>query len=199
MDGDGWQNLDEALSYGAGLLVGEKVRLRAHHEEDLPQLDEWWNDPRVAVFNARAVRPRTPGAHHERFHGWAGNDVNGTAVGFSVIEVATGEYAGHVGLFNLDLKEQSATFGIVLGPPYWSRGLGSEATALMVRYGFDEYALHRIQLTVFAYNERAVTAYRKAGFEIEGRHRHVVRHDGRWHDELTMAVLEPQWRATVRR
>ncbi len=64
----------------------------------------------------------------------------------------------------------------------------------MTRYGFVELGLHRIQLKVRAYNERAGAAYTRAGYAVEGRHREVRFHDGRWHDELTMAQLAREWR-----
>lgn len=189
----GWRSLDEALSYGTGLLVGEAVRLRATTEQDLVTLDTWWNDPQVAIFNMRSVRPRMAGANAEKLRGWSDNAVDGTTVGFSVVTRDGDEFAGHVSLFNLQAKERSATFGIVMGPPFWSRGLGTEATRLITAYGFRELGLHRIQLSVWAFNERAVAAYGKAGYQVEGRHRDVAFHDGRWHDELTMAVLEQEW------
>jgi RimJ/RimL family protein N-acetyltransferase len=192
--GAGWGGLDEALGYGAALLVGERVRFRATTDDDLPLLDAWWNDPQVALLNARAVRPRTPGAHHERFRGWAANDDLGST-GFSVVTRADDVFVGHVSLFAIDAKDRSGTFGIVIGPPYWSQGLGTEATRMMTRYGFTELGLHRIQLSVWAYNGRAVAAYTRAGFVVEGRHREVAFHDGRWHDELTMAQLDRDWRA----
>jgi RimJ/RimL family protein N-acetyltransferase len=192
-DGGGWTGLDEALGYGARLLLGERVRLRASTDDDLPLLDAWWNDTQVALLNQRAIRPRTPGAHHDRFRGWYAND-DLRATGFSVVTRDDELFVGHVSLFDGDAKDRSATFGIVLGPEHWSKGLGTEATQLMVRYGFLELGLHRIQLNVWAYNERAVAAYTTAGFVVEGRHREVSFHAGRWHDELTMAQLARDWR-----
>jgi len=69
------------------------------------------------------------------------------------------------------------------------RGFGTDATRLAVRYGFREMGLHRIELHVLAYNERALAAYQRVGFVVEGRRRDAVFHDGRWHDEVLMAVL----------
>jgi hypothetical protein len=47
---------------------------------------------------------------------------------------------------------------------------------------------------VFAFNERAIRAYRKAGFTIEGRAREAIWRDGQFWDELAMSVLEDEWR-----
>jgi RimJ/RimL family protein N-acetyltransferase len=49
-----------------------------------------------------------------------------------------------------------------------------------------------VQLKVMADNPRAVRAYEKAGFAIEGRHTHAAYVAGKWHDMLTMAALNPR-------
>lgn len=48
---------------------------------------------------------------------------------------------------------------------------------------------------VLADNSRAVAAYRRCGFNVEGRFRDTLFCDGAWHDDLSMAILEPQWAA----
>ena len=64
----------------------------------------------------------------------------------------------------------------------------------MVDHAFEPLGLHRVALSVFAFNERAIRAYRRVGFVIEGRAREAIWRDGRWWDELHMSVLEPEWR-----
>ena len=65
----------------------------------------------------------------------------------------------------------------------------------MVDHAFGTLGLHRIALYVFEFNERAIRAYRRCGFVIEGRSRESIWRDGRWWDELAMSVLESDWRA----
>jgi RimJ/RimL family protein N-acetyltransferase len=50
---------------------------------------------------------------------------------------------------------------------------------------------------VFAFNERAIRSYEKAGFQVEGRHREAIVRDGGRHDELTMGILAAEWRARL--
>jgi hypothetical protein len=65
----------------------------------------------------------------------------------------------------------------------------------MLGHAFDTLGLHRIALTVFEFNERAIASYLRCGFVVEGRARESIWRDGRWWDELTMSILEPEWRA----
>ena len=77
----------------------------------------------------------------------------------------------------------------------WGQGFGTEATQLMLDLAFGTLDLHRIALYVFEFNERAIRAYRRAGFVIEGRSRESILRDGRWWDELAMSVLVTDWQA----
>ena len=64
----------------------------------------------------------------------------------------------------------------------------------MLDHAFGTLGLHRIALTVFEFNERAIRAYRRCGFVVEGRARESIWRDGRWWDELAMSVLASEWR-----
>ncbi len=127
------------------------------------------------------------------FRDWSKND--GTRWGFSVEAKEDGAFVGHVTLFGPNVKDRCATFAIVIGPEHQDRGYGSDATRLMVSYGFAELGLHRIELQVFAYNPRALAAYRKAGFIEEGRRRSSVYRNGAWHDDIYMGLLRDEWEA----
>jgi RimJ/RimL family protein N-acetyltransferase len=76
----------------------------------------------------------------------------------------------------------------------WGHGYGTEATQLMLDHAFGSLGLHRIALTVFEFNERAIRAYRRCGFVVEGRARESIWRDGRWWDELAMSMLATEWR-----
>ncbi len=109
-----------------------------------------------------------------------------------VIADSEDDYVGLARLAPLDVANRSSRFAIGLhDPERLGMGLGTEATRLVVDYAFEVLDLHRVGLTVMADNVRAVACYRKVGFEIEGRLRDTLWRDGRWHDDLVMAVLNP--------
>jgi RimJ/RimL family protein N-acetyltransferase len=111
-------------------------------------------------------------------------------IDLSIVERATGEWAGEVVLNELDVRNQSCGFRIALqGPRFYGRGLGSEATRLVTDYAFDVVGLHRIELEVYDFNPRARHVYEKAGFVREGTKRDALRWDGQWVDCHLMAML----------
>lgn len=167
------------------------MRLREAREEDYPSLAAWWNDPAVQILQTNWVRPRPEPSNVELIRGWSAN--TGSDVGFAV-ELDDGTLIGHAALWGID-KNASAALGVVLGPPYWSAGHGTDALRVLVRYGFTELGLHRIGLEVFAYNTRAIATYRRLGFVEEGRRREYLYHAGTRHDAVLMSLLAPEWHA----
>ena len=190
----GLHDAASARDYGAAILRGEKVYLRELRDDDLPMLTRWWNDPRVAALQTLVVQPQPEAALVERFRTWSANkDFSGA--GFSVVAQDDDVLVGHVTLFGAHVPTRAATVAIGLGPEHLSRGLGTDALRVMVRYGFEELGLNRIGLGVFAYNDRAIAVYRKVGFVEEGRRREMTFHAGQFHDEVLMGLLRSEWNA----
>ena len=46
---------------------------------------------------------------------------------------------------------------------------------------------------MFEFNERAIRAYQRVGFVLEGRARQSIRREDHWWDELAMSMLDTDW------
>jgi RimJ/RimL family protein N-acetyltransferase len=189
----GWDNMQQAADYGRGLLTGPRVRLRPLVDEDLPHLEAWWLNPPTVALQANTIRPMPPGPIAEMFRKWSANETWSSA-GFCVESLERSELLGHVSLWSEAPRNRSATMAVIIGEPHTGEGYGTEALRLLMRYGFAEMGLHRIELAVYAYNTRALAVYRSLGFTQEGRRRESVLHDGVFHDDITMSILEHEWR-----
>ncbi|MEP7191056.1 MAG: GNAT family protein, partial [Roseiflexaceae bacterium] len=75
-------------------------------------------------------------------------------------------------------------------------GYGAEALGLALQFAFQELNLHRVQLTVFSYNQRAIALYEKLGFQREGIFREHLERDGTRFDMYLYGILRPEWLAT---
>jgi RimJ/RimL family protein N-acetyltransferase len=62
--------------------------------------------------------------------------------------------------------------------------------ALVLDYAFNVLKLHRVSVRVVDYNLRAIRAYQKCGFMVEGREREAAFVDGNWYDDVMMAILD---------
>jgi len=102
---------------------------------------------------------------------------------------------GNVGFFNLNQHDRSAEIGIFIGEKkYWDQGYGIAAMQLMLKHGFEDLNLNRIYLTVYDTNPRAIRAYEKAGFILEGCLRQERFLEGRYVDALLMSVILSEWK-----
>src|SRR3954453_20347581 len=176
------------------VLTGSKVVLRRHVPANIDSFLRWYADPeiaRLARYQATPMRPE----EIERF--FAARVVGPDALAMAVHEKGTDRLVGTCAFSQLDGENGSALYHITIGEADgWGRGSGTAATQLMLHHAFGTLGLHRIALYVFEFNERAIHAYRRCGFVIEGRSRESIWRDGRWWDELAMSVIESDWRAT---
>ena len=78
--------------------------------------------------------------------------------------------------------------GMGLLPDYRQRGLGRRLVAQAVRAARDA-GIERVELEVFASNERAIAFYRASGFVTEGIKRRARKLDGLYDDNVFMALL----------
>ena len=101
---------------------------------------------------------------------------------------------GICGFHSIDQYQQHAEIGIRIGMDFRSKGYGQDSVRTLLDYGFRHLNLAKVSLRVLADDERAVGAYRKAGFVEEGRLRAHAWYDGARHDELVMAVLREDWK-----
>ncbi|WP_406056855.1 GNAT family N-acetyltransferase [Kribbella sp. NBC_00889] len=171
-------------------LTGALVVLRPLDEGDYEPMAAAMADPEVA---------RLTGSHgeigEERAREWMRTRQDQTdRLDLAIVDKATGAVVGEAVLNDWDPDNRCCNFRILIGPAGQGRGLGTEATRLIVGYGIEEIGLHRISLGVYAFNPRAQRAYEKAGFMVEGRLRDSLLWEGQWVDEIVMSVVAPDWK-----
>jgi RimJ/RimL family protein N-acetyltransferase len=104
---------------------------------------------------------------------------------------------GDIGLFGIDWIHRNAYLGIAIGErEEWGKGYGTDAVRVILRLAFTEFNLHRVSLTVFDYNQRAIRSYEKAGFRVEGRQRGYLKREGQRWDLIYMGILRRDWEMT---
>lgn len=107
----------------------------------------------------------------------------------AIVCLETGAVVGEVVLNDYDPDNQACNFRILIGAAGQNRGLGTQATQLLLAYARDHLPLHRIELSVYSFNPRARHVYEAAGFRCEGTRRDAFCFDGQWFDEEIFAIL----------
>ena len=175
-------------------LIGEKIFLRPVEPEDTKFLSWGENDPivREALFLALPVSLTNEQEKIEQFI------KSQDAIVLIIVEKESNKPVGQTAFFRIDYISRAAIFYLaILDPAYWSKGLGTEATQLMVDYAFKTLNLNRIQLHVCAENMPAIKIYKRVGFIKEGVLRQAMFRNGNYVDFWVMGILRNDWLALL--
>ena len=177
------------------LLRGKNVHLTAQDMDQASQpYFDWAQDAEYQrlVEGDPAVPLSLKGMRESNEQGWPEDDPCNV-----MFLVRTNDDNRIIGFANLDYiswHHGDSFMGIGIGDKaYWGRGVGTEVMNLLLRYVFTELNLHRLSLTVFEYNQRAIRMYEKCGFKIEGINRAYHFRDGRRWDLVAMGILREEW------
>jgi RimJ/RimL family protein N-acetyltransferase len=106
-----------------------------------------------------------------------------------VIEL-DGEPAGMLGFH---VANEASRIGrlerLAIHPHFRGNRLADEAARLFQRHLIEELGYHRLELEIYAFNERACAHAERAGFVREGRKRKAYLKDGEWVDSVLYALL----------
>jgi RimJ/RimL family protein N-acetyltransferase len=176
------------------LFVGARVRLTAPRPEDAHTWARWYEDSEFArLFDSSAAYPRSASNVGGLLEGLSRDR---TSFQFAIRLQGSEDLIGHVEIDSIQWNNRVGWVAIAIGEPrYQGQGYGYEAMQLLMRFAFHELNLHRLQLTVFSYNTRAIRLYEKLGFQREGVYREALLRDGQYHHMLLYGLLDREWRA----
>ncbi len=180
-------------------LVGRRVLLRPLGTSDFEQWrevrrrgGEWltkW-EPRPAasqpnmVEDARAFAARCGARDRER--------QMGTGYGFGVF--VNGRFAGEVNLNNVQRGAfQNAYVGYWIDRALAGHGYTPEAVVATFRFGFEDAALHRLQVAVVPRNASSRRVAEKLRLRDEGIAVRYLEINGRWEDHVRYAITAEEW------
>ncbi len=173
-------------------FVGTHVRLAAPDpERDPAVMAPWSRDSEfLRLMDDSAARPWSADRLRETMQA----DPKPDRYVFAVRRRSDDRTIGEAGLAAVDARHLDAWAFVVLGErENWDRGIGTEATQLLLRFGFLALNRHRVSLSVFEYNPRSLRACEKIGFVVEGRMRERIEREGRRWDEIFMGILREEW------
>ena len=144
------------------MIEGRLVRLRAFEQSDLDANHAFVND--YATLRDMLAGMPLP-ASYEDERRWLDQQSSYTRVG---------------------------EIGMMIGAPYRGRGYGTEALGLLCDFAFSEMNLHKLKVSVFAFNAAAIRCYEKNGFTREGLLRAEIFRAGAYQDVVELARFAPE-------
>lgn len=155
--------------------------------EDIPHLMRWGSDPAFRHYQWG----QKPGKFEEKnARAWIERMSRPGDSACWVIE-HDGRPVGFANYRDYHPKGKSADIGIGIGETHlWGKHLGRDALGALLRYLFDDLGLHRVGLSVVAFNDRAISMYKALGFEVEGIERDGVGTEDGFIDDVKMAIVK---------
>jgi RimJ/RimL family protein N-acetyltransferase len=178
--------------YINSLLLGNKVKLTSIKNDDIEKICEWYNDAYLLrLFDTMPSYPYSEG----HIIDWIKTrQESNEHYMFAIRDKETDEFVGYIDLNGISWNNRVANLSIGIGSSAASgKGYGTEAMNLILKFGFHELNLHRIQLNVISYNEPAIALYEKVGLVREGCYREFVQRDGKKYDMYLYGILYPEW------
>ncbi len=113
---------------------------------------------------------------------------------WAVVWRESGRMIGTCGFTQFNLESNSAEIGYVLARPYWGIGIAPEAARAVLRFGFRELRLHRIEAHYMIGNDRSRRVMEKIGMHFEGVRRDSLHVKGRYVSVGVCSILEDEFR-----
>lgn len=156
---------------------------------DAQNFFKWMSDPDVNKFTTR----KSISLKEEEE--WINNLPKRKSDKVFSIDTSEGKHIGNTGLHQIKKEDRNAVLGVFIGNKnYWNKGYGKDVITTLLNYGFNKLKLHRVDLSVYDYNKRAINLYKKLGFKTEGIKRDHIFYKGKFHSEIQIGILEKEWR-----
>jgi len=173
-------------------IEGKTIDLVAENSKWANLICNWTNNPKVRYYS-RNIWPRTLDEVKKWFEHTPDRHIR-DKINFVIYHKGEKRPIGLVGLDEINWVSRNANLFALIGEPeHWGKGIAVEACALVIKYGFTELNLYKIDAGIFSPNKRSLRAAEKLGFEKEAIIKEVIYIDGKYHDEHNFSILKRDW------
>ncbi len=165
----------------------DDLQIIEYPDNELELISKWRGDSRVNRYIRQGIRTL------DEVHKWKRDyfssernqlfsiRINDTPIGYFTVE-------------NIAYTNRNCEFGIVIGETYMQeKGIGTESIKLMLHRAFGKMNMYRVLAVINEGNTASVRCFEKAGFALEGRHRHARLVGGKFKDVLFYSILSDEW------
>jgi RimJ/RimL family protein N-acetyltransferase len=172
-------------------LKGEEIVLRTLEREHCRQVWEWHE-----LAEGIPTEPLNVGLSVEGADKWFEEMQAKQGKEHLYLGVFTpeGELLGDVQLANISWRDRTATLGGSISRlADRGAGHGTDAARTILRHGFRELGLHRVEAETAEFNTAARRAMEKLGFREEGRRRQALYRAGQHWDSVMYGLLREEF------
>ncbi|CAM3823752.1 GNAT family N-acetyltransferase [Marinicrinis lubricantis] len=172
---------------------GTKIRLRATQKSD-------WEQWKLESTDSEAIRLMEWGIELPK------NDIDVAEMSnrfdhfkdhfrkmFAIETVSNNQLVGIINLNSLDHKNGVFSFGLGVNRGYRNNGYATEATRIIMRYGFYELRMQKCNSSCVEINEASLKFHKNLGFIEEGRRRRIIYMNGKFYDNILLGITREEF------
>ena len=179
-------------------LETKRILLRPFELSDGPRVKKLAEDKAIADTTLNVPHPYKDGMAEEWILTHQPKFENEEEVTCAIILKPIQELIGAIGL-TIDKRFNRAELGYWVGKEYWNQGYCTEASKVILKYGFYELGLHRIIATHIIRNPASGKVMEKIGMKKEGILReHVIKWD-KYEDVVSYGILKKEWENIIKK
>lgn len=171
--------------------MNNSLHLSHIEKEDMQHLYKWFSDSEfLKYYDYYPPVPQTEEEVDKTFEDYEKKEESRVFA----IRLLNNNLVGIAGFDDIIKENKVATLFIGIGSKeFRGKGLGREAIRLLLKYGFEDMGLYRIQLNVLEFNDSAIRLYEGAGFKKEGTLRKFVLRENERFDLYMYGLLKDEW------
>lgn len=173
-------------------LTTDRLVLRPFSPDDAPRVQLLAGEWEIASVTANIPHPYEDGMAETWIRGHPEAFGAGTSASFAVTLKKDGLLIGAMGL-HFSARNHAAEIGYWIGLPYWGQGYCTEAAQAVLKYGFEERGLNRIQARHITENPASGRVMQKIGMRYEGTMRQAIFTWGTFKDSAMYAVVQEEY------
>ena len=172
-------------------LSSDRIVLREFTRDDFDGVHKYANDPEVVKYMSWGpnTRPETRRFLERNIQA----QVVQPRTDYNLAITLNDELIGGCGLTIHSLSDKRAEIGYCIRRVDWGKGVGTEVAGELIRFGFSELKMHRIEAKCDPENIASYKIMEKNGMQREGTLRQDKNIRGEWRDSYIYSILAHEW------
>jgi len=173
-------------------LTTDRLLLRNFTLSDASRVKELAGDKDIADTTLNVPHPYEDGMAEQWISSLGPQIEAGLLANYAITLKNTGELIGAIGL-TINKTANKAELAYWIGKNYWNKGYCTEASKVMLQYGFTELGLNKIFAVHMTRNPSSGMVMKKIGMKQEGFFPEDAVKCGKYEDMVRYGILKKDW------
>ena len=180
-------------SIGTKAVITERLLLRKFMYNDADDMLKYWvSKPEIQYMYSEPIYT-TKEQVNELLNKYISGYLNNNIYRWAIIESKSQKCIGQIAYFLVDTKNHFAEIEYCIGTDFQRKGYMTEAVKAIIKYGFKEIELNKIQISTKEMNIPSKRVIEKCGFIYEGTSREYFYFEGKYIDRLYFSMLKSEY------